>query len=56
MVAHPGGATVPPVPRPSQRTLASVPLPGYERTLAPLGPVTATRQRTVELKRACTPA
>ena len=56
MVAHPGGASAPPVTRPFQRTLASDPAPLKERTLAPLDPVTATRQRTAELKRACTPA
>lgn len=56
MVAQPGGARAPPVARPFQRTLASVPVPVNERTVAPLEPVTVTRQRTVELKRAWTPA
>jgi len=56
MVAHPGGARAPLVVRPFQRTLASDPVPVNERTVAPLEPVTATRQRTVEVKRAWTPA
>jgi hypothetical protein len=56
MVAHPGGARAPPAVRPFQRTLASDPVPVKERTVAPLDPVTATRQRTLELKRAWTPA
>ena len=56
MVAHPWGASSPPVTRPFQRTLASEPLPLKERILAPLDPVTVTRQRTTPLKRACTPA
>jgi hypothetical protein len=42
--------------RPFQRTLAEDPWPVNERTLAPLDPVTATRQRITELKRAWTPA
>ena len=56
MVAHPGGARVPPAVRPFQRTLASDPAPVKLRTVAPLDPVTATFQRAVELKRAWTPA
>jgi hypothetical protein len=56
MVAHPCGASAPPVTRPFQRTLAEDPVPLKERTLAPLDPVTVTRQRATELKRACTPA
>jgi len=56
MIVHPGGARAPPLVRPFQRTLASVPVPVNERTVAPLEPVTATRQRTVGLKRAWTPA
>jgi hypothetical protein len=56
MAAHPGGARAPLDVRPFQRTLASDPVPVNERTVAPLEPVTATRQRTVELKRAWTPA
>ena len=42
--------------RPFQRTLASELLPLKERIRAPLDPVTVTRQRTIPLNRACTPA
>jgi hypothetical protein len=55
-VAQPAGASCPAALRPFQRTFASRPVPVQARTSAPLEPVTATRQRAVELKRAWTPA
>ena len=55
MVAQPAGASWPAAVRPFQRTPASVPVPLQVRTVAPLEPVTATRQRAVELKRAWRP-
>jgi hypothetical protein len=54
-VAHPGGGRVPAAVRPLQRTRALAPTPAKVRTLARLDPVTVTRQRTLELKRAATP-
>jgi hypothetical protein len=55
MVAQPAGASWPEAVRPFQQTLAWPPVPVQARTLAPLEPVTPTRQRAVELKRAWTP-